>query len=141
MVRPNVEVQSGDQCANLPLLVVQGEGSNLLGRDWLLHLRLDWKQIHNLKHTVSVEKILEGHEAVFKEGLGTLKTFKAKIYVDPDVRPIYCKARSVPYSMRVKVEEELDRLVQEGVLEPVQFAEWAAPIVPVVKPDKSVRVC
>ena len=43
--------------------------------------------------------------------------------------------------MRIKVEEELDRLVQEGVLELVQFAEWAAPIVPVVKPDKSVRVC
>ena len=43
--------------------------------------------------------------------------------------------------MRIKVEEELVRLVQEGVLEPVQFAEWAAPIVPVVKPDKSVRVC
>ena len=112
-----------------------------MGRDWLLHLRLGWKQIHSLKHTISVEKFLESHEAVFKEGLETLKTFKAKIYVDPDVRPIYCKARSVPYSLRVKVEEELDRLVQEGVLEPVQFAEWAAPIVPVVKPDKSVRVC
>ena len=40
-----------------------------------------------------------------------------------------------------KREEELDRFVQEGVLEPVQFAEWAAPIVPVVKPDRSMRVC
>ena len=82
----------------------KGEGSNLMGRDWLLHLRLGWKQIHSLKHTISVEKFLESHEAVFKEGLETLKTFKAKIYVDPGVRPIYCKARSVTYSMRINVK-------------------------------------
>ena len=40
------------------------------------------------------------------------------------------------------VEEELDRLQREDIIEPVQFAEWAAPIVPVVKKDKkSLRIC
>ena len=44
--------------------------------------------------------------------------------------------------MKVKVEEELERLVKQGILEPVEFAEWAAPIVLVVKSDKSsVRIC
>ena len=44
--------------------------------------------------------------------------------------------------MRVKVEQELDRLVSEGILEPVQFADWAAPIVPVLKSDgQSVGIC
>ena len=38
--------------------------------------------------------------------------------------------------------KELDRLVAEGIIEPVQFADWAAPIVPVLKRDKvSVRIC
>jgi len=33
-------------------------------------------------------------------------------------------------------------MTQQGVLEPVQFADWAAPIVPVLKSDKkSVRLC
>ena len=44
--------------------------------------------------------------------------------------------------MKVEVEEELEWLVKQGILEPVEFAEWAAPIVPVVKSDKSsVRIC
>ena len=31
--------------------------------------------------------------------------------------------------------------MSEGVLEAVQFLEWVAPIVPVVKRDGSIRVC
>lgn len=89
-----------------------------------------------------LQNVLDKHQAVFQEGLGTLKNFRATIYVDPNARPRYCKARTVPYAMRQLVERELERLVEEGVLEPVQMAEWAAPIVPVLKADKSgVRIC
>ena len=43
--------------------------------------------------------------------------------------------------MTVKVEE-LQQLTQEGILEPVEFASWAAPIVAVLKADKSsVTIC
>ncbi len=40
------------------------------------------------------------------------------------------------------VERELLRLQEVGCIQPVEFAEWAAPIVPVLKQDKaSVRIC
>ena len=62
--------------------------------------------------------------------------------VEPGAKPHYAKARSVPYALRQKVEEELDRLVAEGILEPIEYSDWAAPIVAVVKSDKkSVRIC
>ena len=138
----NVEVQCGEQCERLPLLVVEGEGSSLLGRDWLRSLQLDWKNIHRLQSDDSLERILACHKEVFSEGLGTLKGFKAKLHIDVGAKPRFCKARTVPYSMRGQVEKELDRLVSEGILEQVQFSEWAAPIVPVLKADKSsVRIC
>ena len=34
------------------------------------------------------------------------------------------------------MEEALKKLAEEGILEPVQFSEWTAPIVPVLKSDK-----
>ena len=68
--------------------------------------------------------------------------YEAKILIDPGATPKYCKARSVPYFYQEKVEKELDRLVEEGTLEPVEHFEWASPIVAVLKQDKqSVRIC
>ena len=73
--------------------------------------------------------------------MGTLKGTTAKIYVDPEATPKFMKARPVPYALKAKVELELDRLQRENTISPVDFSEWAAPIVPVVKQDGSVRIC
>lgn len=40
------------------------------------------------------------------------------------------------------MEEELDQLVEQGIIEPVQIADWAAPIVMVLKINKkSICIC
>ena len=137
----DVLVKCGSQEATLPLLVVKGEGPSLLGRNWLTELQLNWHEIFWL-HNASLNQVLEKHKAAFKPGLGTVTGFKAKILVDPDATPRYCKAHTITYFYREKVEKELDRLVEEGTLEPVEHSEWAAPIVAVLKQDKqSVRIC
>ena len=44
---------------------------------------------------------------------------------------------SIAKPARSHIEKELDRLVKEGTLEPVEFSEWALPMVAVLKPDKT----
>ena len=39
------------------------------------------------------------------------------------------------------MEEELERLQALGVIWPVQFSDWAAPVVPVMKSDGRIRLC
>ncbi|KAJ8333939.1 hypothetical protein SKAU_G00412580 [Synaphobranchus kaupii] len=50
-------------------------------------------------------------------------------------------ARVIPYTLRPKVEAEIDRLSEQGVISPVKFSDWATPIVPVVKKNGDVRIC
>ena len=67
--------------------------------------------------------------------------YSRKVCVDPNALPKFFRPRVVPFALRGRVEKELDRLQSQGVIEPVRFAEWAAPIVPNVKGDGSVRIC
>ena len=127
-----VLIKYNQQEENLPLLVVKGDGRSLFGRNWFSCITLDWKEIHQVMNS-SLKTVLDRHSAVFQEGLGKLKDYKAKITLDPQATPRFCKVRPVPYALKTKVEEELDRLMAEGIIEPRQFADWAAPIVPVLK--------
>ena len=131
------------QTAELELIVVAGEGPSLFGRDWLRVLRLDWEHLNTIQSAVteSLQPLLKRHAEVFKDELGLVRDAPDKIHVDPSVQPRFCKPRTVPYALRGKVEQELERLERTGIIEPVQFSEWAAPIVPVVKGDGSVRIC
>ena len=138
----DVDVSYGTQQATLPLIVVSGTGPSLLGRNWLTTIRLDWKSIGSVSHQTHLSQLLDKYSSVFKKGLGKLVGHKAKLHVDPGAQPRYCVARPLPYALRNKVEAELDRLQSEGIIQPVQFADWAAPIVPVLKADKeSLRIC
>ena len=136
-----VQVNYEDQLEELPLLVVRGTGASLLGRNWLQKIRLNWQGIHQLQQTPALQETLQRYAEVFENELGEIKGMEARIDVNPQAQPRFCKARPVPFALKHKVEAELDRLQKEGIVEAVQSAEWAAPIVPVVKSDGSVCIC
>ena len=93
-----------------------------MGHNWLRVFQLDWKEVRGLQNS-SLQNIIQSYAGVFKYGLGTLKGFEAKIYVEDRAKPRFCKVRTVPYSIRTKVVEELHHLVREGIIEPIQFSD------------------
>ena len=115
----------------------------MLGRDWLEEIHLDWANIQTVVKTEvdKLQNILASFQVFFKEELGCLKSTKVKLYVDRRESPIFYKARPIPYSIRPKVMEELARLEKSGVIRPVEFSDWATPIVPVLKSSGDVRIC
>lgn len=122
-------------------MVVKGNGPTLLGRNWLKAIRLNWQSIHYSVHA-GLTKVLDQYSEVFEDGIGTFKGYEAHLEIDPNAQPRFNKARPVPYSKRQGVEDELDRLVAGGTLEPVKYSDWAAPIVAVLKPNKkTIRIC
>ena len=137
----HVSVSYQDQEADLTLLVVAGDGPSLLGRDWLKHFHLDWHSIKQITTPARLQDILDKHRKVFGEDLGSVKGASATIHIDQDSSPRYFKHRPVPHSLRDSVEAELTRLQTQGIIEPVRFSEWAAPVVPVLKKDGSIRLC
>ena len=126
--------------------VVKGRGPSLFGQDWLQHITLDWKTLNNVQTRAATDEltlsaVLTHHKAAFSDELGIIQGTSAKLHVDSQTRPRFFKPRAVPYSMRGKVEQKLDRLQKQGIIRPVTFSDWAAPIVPVLKKDGSVRIC
>ena len=136
----DVQVCYQSQVHTLPLVVVQGQGPSLFGRSWLEEIKLDCNSIHTLQN-VSVSPLLDKYAPLFADKLGLLQGASAKLYVDPQATPKFFRARPVPYRLKEKVETKLDRLQKLGIISPVQHAEWATPIVPIMKKDGNIRLC
>ena len=111
-----------------PLIVVDGDGPPLLGRNWLKEVQLNWHNIFLVSKTDTLSDILRRHDKVFNKGLRTIKGFKADIKLQDGAKPVFCKARTVPNTLRQKVEEELDRLESQGVVKKVERSDWASPL-------------
>ena len=96
-----VTVKDNQQEAQLPLLIVEGDGPSLFGRNWLSELRLDWKKMFLIRVDLqqNLQSTLEQHKDVFKPELGTLNGVEAKIHVEPQVQQGKdCAFRTTPES-------------------------------------------
>uniref|UniRef100_A0A5S6QJF2 RNA-directed DNA polymerase n=1 Tax=Trichuris muris TaxID=70415 RepID=A0A5S6QJF2_TRIMR len=135
-----VTVEYGAFNGTLQVVVVKGNRCNLLGRNWFDPLNIHISGVYQLTN-LCLDKLIEEYAELFSERIGTVNGPSVKLHTDDTVAPIQMSARRVPFALKQRIEEELNRLVAQGVLEPVQHTTWATPIVPVLKPNGDIRIC
>ena len=64
-----------------------------------------------------IAKVIEGQPELFRKELGKLKNVQGKLYVDQNFKPIFCKARPLPFTLLGPVDREIDRLISMDVQE------------------------
>ncbi|CAH8538525.1 unnamed protein product [Schistosoma rodhaini] len=143
-------VSKGEVTTNATIYLTKNPGLDLLGLNLIETLKLAEHSINSICRRVTSDNSLESsqkntvlqrHHKVFKEGLGECTKAKAVLTLKPAVTPIFRPKRPVPYAALPVVEQEIERLQKLGVIEPVNFSEWAAPIVVVKKTNGSIRLC
>ena len=86
------------------------------------------------------EDIIHQHLHLFdKSMVGILKGVQASLRVKNE-NPVVTKPRVVPFSIRSKYEEALEKLVEEDIIEKVEHSEWASPTIPVINPKRELRI-
>ena len=113
-----IHFEHNRQRTTLPLLVVHAEcyAPPLLGRSWLINVRVDWKNLfpsHNGQFSegqdtdVRVERLKEQYAEIFKPELGTVQGVTAKLHLKENPVSEFKRARPVSYALRSAVEGEL----------------------------------
>ena len=139
----NMRVKYGNQKQKLVLVVVDGNGPSLLGRNWLKYLRLDWNNIFAVRtaQMKPLHSLLQRHQYLFSKELGEIHPFTASLHVKADATPRFFKPRPVPFAIKDAISQELNCLEKQGTISPVTHSQWATPIVPVPKKDGKFRLC
>ena len=121
---------------------------NLLGLDWFEELGLADLHISTFCNQVQTSCTTQQHTAalqerfteLFQPGLGLCSTTEAVLRLQPEVTPVFRPKRPVPYASLPSIDTEIQRLETKGVLVPVSYSSWVAPIVIVKKSNSSIRI-
>ena len=115
----DVRVKYADQERILPLLVAPGSNLDVMGRNWLATVQLNWEKIRQRMYlkeisTMPAEKnhshlseILQKYGHMFKEELGTLKGTTAKIHLKEGFYAL--SASKAIFRVRTKARTRMDQ--------------------------------
>lgn len=144
-VRVKKTIHSEQQNLQLVIVKTKKDFTPLLGRNWLKIFFPNWEQAFEINSVITddtINKLKNKYKNVFDGKYNeTISDHSVDIIMKPNTVPIFHKPYTVAYGQREKIDSELDRLVKVGILQPCNNSDWASPVVPVTKPDGSVRIC
>uniref|UniRef100_A0A1I8BLH5 RNA-directed DNA polymerase n=1 Tax=Meloidogyne hapla TaxID=6305 RepID=A0A1I8BLH5_MELHA len=139
---------------------VTSENWNLFGLPWIIEFesKLNYPIVSSIKKSIEpfevlkiekdeseiseiVKRLSVKFKKVFEEGLGHCTKMKAHLHLKPGVKPVFVRPRPVPIGVKDAIEKELNRLSEMGAIKPIEFANWAAPILAIKKANGKTRVC
>ena len=88
-----------------------------------------------------VLSFLKKYESYLSDGYKSNVKETVNLKVLQGAKPVFAKARSVPIRLKESVSQELQRLVDAGIITKVISSDWASPTVNVYKSNGSIRVC
>ncbi|XP_011687104.1 PREDICTED: uncharacterized protein K02A2.6-like [Wasmannia auropunctata] len=78
---------------------------------------------------------------LFDNSMGECKKIKVHLRLKPDARPVHVPRRPIPLALEESLNAELDRLIENKIISPVDYSEWATPVVVARKANGKIRVC
>jgi len=90
--------------------------------------------------TESIENIVNNFDKLLKDAIGTFNKYQISLNIKKGALPKFYKPRSNTLALKGKVETEIDNLIDNNILIPVNYSEWGTPIVPILKSDGTVRI-
>ena len=125
--------------------VIEGNQTSLLGLDTALRLEVV-KIVNNVSSefcnlTPGLRKLIDEHNSLF-EGVGKMKDVKLKYSINPDVKPVMNKHRRIPFHLRDKLEADLNKKRDAGIIEDVtEPTGWVSPVVITNRKNGDIRLC
>ena len=95
----------------------------------------------DVERTAITNKLKHKYADVYRQELGLCTKVSASLQLKPGAQPIFRKKRPVPHAALEQLDSEINRLLKEGIISPVDHSQWAAPIVAVRKANSSIRLC
>lgn len=140
----DASVKFGEQHLSTTIMVTQNPHLNVLGADLMQKFGFFDRPINEVCLAVKTDfsqTIQREFPELFSDTPGLVDKFLPKLNLIEGSTKIFRAKRPVPFAVMKPVENELNRLVKLNIIEPVEYAEYAAPIVSVRKQSGSIRVC
>ncbi|XP_059222020.1 uncharacterized protein K02A2.6-like isoform X3 [Stomoxys calcitrans] len=155
--RVAVNVSVGLSTRKLNLYVVDGDFDALFGREWISQFvnEIDFVRLFSSGPVMSIktatphlspeelsrlQSTLSKFDGIFGDTAGKLDFPPVKLNLRPDVRPVFAKARDVPFALRSIYAAEIDKKIASGFYKKVDFSEWASTTHIVSKKDGGIRI-